>query len=120
MCLTEEKLKCVKLRQDFELKEKDVLRFIYSFAGDLNDVNKRTEILDLFVDKIYVYEDKLVITFHYTADKQELNYEETQKMIESKKYLNDMLDRSLNPNNASCEMLESIIKTGEEGDSASF
>lgn len=109
--MLKEQIEVEKLREKFELTESQVLKFIHSFAGDLNDVRKRTEILDLFVDKIYVYLDKLVITFHYTADKQELNYEETSKIIENRVTMERLLDRPFEEKEVSKETLDSMLDT---------
>ena len=51
--------------------------------------------LDIFVDKVYIYRDKMVVTFHFTDDRQELSYEETLEMIENHKYLMDFFNNPL-------------------------
>ena len=51
-----------------------------------NEEVKR-RVLDIFVDKIYIYEDGMTITFHFLDDKQELSYEDIIEMIDNHAYL---------------------------------
>lgn len=44
---------------------------MYAHA-DFDDEETRNCILEYFVDKIYVYNDRLVITFYYSEDKTEI------------------------------------------------
>ncbi len=72
--------------------------------------------LDIFVDKIYVCREKIVITFHFTDDKQELSYEDTLEMIENHKYLMDCVndpEALVVDNHTIAEMKESILSGGD-------
>ena len=48
--------------------------------------------LEFFVNKIYVYPDKLVMTFYYSEDQRELPFEETIRLIETRQRLIDMVN----------------------------
>lgn len=45
------------------------------FAMDFSDPSMREEVLEYFVDKIYLYDDKLVITSWYSKDKTEITWD---------------------------------------------
>ena len=56
------------------------------------DEDARRYVLDIFVDKVYLYEDSMIVTFHFIDDKQELSYDETLEMIENHAYLVDSVN----------------------------
>lgn len=90
--LLEEQIASEELREKCDIKFGTILKFFDSFIGDFDDEKVRRYILDIFVDKVYVYKDKIIITFHYTDDRQELSYEETLKMIKNHEYLMDCVN----------------------------
>lgn len=62
---------------------RNMLRFYDGIVGDFDDEELRQFIFDHIVDKIYLHEEKMVITFRISDDTQELSYEETLGKIES-------------------------------------
>lgn len=53
--------------------ECSIQKYFDSYAhADFDDEETRNNILEYFVDKIYVFSDRLVITFYYSEDKTEL------------------------------------------------
>ena len=68
-------------RKKHSLQLSTIVKFLDGFIGDINDADTRRKLLDFFVDKIYVYPDKLVLSFYYSDDKRELPFEETAKLI---------------------------------------
>ena len=91
------------------------MKFFESFVGNLDNKQLREYVLDIFVDKIYAYKDKMVITFHFTDDKQELSYEDTLEMIENHKYLMDCVndpEAHIVDSPAAAKMMESIASVG--------
>lgn len=68
-------------RKKHSLQLSTIVKFLDGFVGDINDADTRRKLLELFVDKIYVYPDKLVLSFYYSDDKRELPFEETAKLI---------------------------------------
>lgn len=75
--LLKEQIEAEELREKYDIKLDDIVKFFESFVGNLDDKKLREYVLDIFVDKIYVYKERMVITFHFTDDKQELSYEDT-------------------------------------------
>ena len=69
-----------------------IVRFLNSFVGDINDPDTCRKLLEFFVNKIYVYPDKLVMTFYYSEDQRELPFEETIRLIETRQRLIDMVN----------------------------
>ena len=102
-------------RKKYALKQEDILRYLDSFVGDINNPDTRRHLLDSFIDKIYVFPDKLVITFHYTDDRRELPFEEMKQLIENSRTIESMLgDYQGTPTEAAAKMRESLLN-GLEG-----
>ncbi len=81
-----------RLRKDAELKVTDIIRFFYSFAGNLDDPKNRKKLLDILIEKIYVYEEEVVITFYFSQDQRILNIQETMEMINNRKKILEYFD----------------------------
>lgn len=64
------------------------LAYFYQKRRSLAEEVRRC-VLDIFVDRVYIYKDKMIITFHFTDDRWELSYAETLEMIENHEYLMD-------------------------------
>lgn len=94
-------------RQKYDLKLNDILRFLDSFVGDINNPDTRRKLLDSLIDKIYVYPDKLAMTFHYSDDRRELPFEETVQFIKNRQTILSILD-NYQPANDSAEIFESL------------
>ena len=88
----EDQLKAERLRQKCQIELKDIVRYFEGFSGNLSDRQVRQRVLDIFVDKIIVYCDKIVISMYYDQDKLELPIGETINLIENRKRLIDMVD----------------------------
>jgi site-specific DNA recombinase len=113
--MLKEQIEAEELREKYDIKLDDIVKFFESFVGNLDDKQLREYVLDIFVDKIYVYRDTMVITFHFTDDKQELSYEDTLEMIENHKYLMDCVndpETHVVDSPAAAKMMESIISKG--------
>ncbi len=78
-------------QKKFALKRSDILKFLDSFAGDLHNPETRQRLLDSLIDKIYVYPDKLVITFRYSDDRRELPFEEMEQLLANSRTIESML-----------------------------
>lgn len=79
-------------RKKCDLTLNDIVRFLDSLIGDINDPDTRRKLLDFFVDKIYIYPDKMVLTFCYSDDQRELPFEDTIEFIDNRQRLLDMID----------------------------
>ncbi len=111
-------------RRKFDLKKSDVLRFLDSFAGDLDNPETRQHLLDGLIDKIYVYPDKLVMTFHYSSDRQELPFEEMEQLLANSRTIESMLGEYREaPTETTIKMRESLLgesDKNEKGDPPDF
>ena len=79
-------------RKKCDLTLNTIVKFLSSLVGDINNPDTRHRLLDFFVDKIYVYPDKMVLTFYYTDDRRELPFEETVRLIDNRKKIVDMMN----------------------------
>lgn len=51
--------------------------------ADFDDEDTRNQVLEYFVDKIYVYNDRLVITWYYSDDKTSINLDALTEITET-------------------------------------
>ena len=80
----EEELDRERERKKYSLQFDTVLRFLDSFARD--NVGKHI-IFDIFIDKIYVFKDKIAVTFHYNDDRREMATSDIIEMINNNRRL---------------------------------
>ena len=111
-------------RKKFALKRSDILRFLDSFAGDLDNPETQRRLLDSLIDKIYVYPDRLVITFRYSDDRRELPFEEMEQLLANSRTIESMLGEYREaPTEATTKMRESLLgesDKSEKGESPDF
>ena len=50
--------------------------------GDINDIEYRKKLIDTFIYKVYVYDDKLLIIYNYTNRETQVNEEELIDYVE--------------------------------------
>lgn len=79
-------------RKKCDLTLNTIVKFLSSLVGDINNPDTRHRLLDFFVDKIYVYPDKMVLTFYYTDDRRELPFEETVRLIDNRQKILDIMN----------------------------
>ncbi len=104
-------------RKKFALKRSDILRFLDSFAGDLDNPETRRRLLDSLIDKIYVYPDRLVITFHYSDDRRELAFEEMEQLLANSRTIESMLGEYREaPTEATAKMRESLLGESDKSE----
>ena len=51
--------------------------------ADFDDEDTRNRVLEYFVDKIYVYNDRLVITWYYSDDKTSIDLDALTEITET-------------------------------------
>ena len=69
-----EAIKTVKLKQALAEDENSIKNDFEMYAkADFDDEDTRNRVLDCFADKIYVYNDRLVITWYYSEDKTSID-----------------------------------------------
>ena len=70
----EEAIETEKIKQVLVADEYSIQKYFNIYANsNFDDERTRNTILEYFVDKIYVYNDRLVITFYYSDDKTEID-----------------------------------------------
>lgn len=79
-------------RKKCDLTLNTIVKFLSSLVGDINNPDTRRRLLEFFIDKIYVYPDKMVLTFYYTDDRRELPFEETVRLIDNRKKILDIMN----------------------------
>lgn len=99
-------------RKKYDLKLKDIVKYLEVFFGDIKDPENRQKLLEFLVDKIIVDNDKLTVTLHFTGDNRELSYDDTMELIKGRKAINDALDGNIpevteSLNNAAKSLLDS-------------
>ena len=101
-------------RKKCDLTLKDVIKFLNSIVGNVNDPDTRHKLLEFFIDKIYVYPDKMAMTFHFSDERRELPFEETEQLIDSQQKIFSLMNGQSNPENVPAGMFESLIGNEEE------
>lgn len=79
-------------RKKCDLTLNTIVKFLSSLVGDINNPDTRRRLLEFFIDKIYVYPDKMVLTFYYTDDRRELPFEETVRLIDNRQKILDIMN----------------------------
>ena len=79
-------------RKKCDLTLNTIVKCLSSLVGDITNPDTRRRLLEFFIDKIYVYPDKMVLTFYYTDDRRELPFEETVRLIDNRKKILDMMN----------------------------
>ena len=82
-------------RKKYDLQLHHVVKYLESFFGDVKEKENRERLLDILIDKIYIDDDKLTATLHFTDDKRELPYKETMEMIEGRRKLIEMIEQPM-------------------------
>lgn len=104
-----------KLKQEYQLRLEDIVKYFDSFVGNLEDEDIRRRVLDIFVEKIYTYPDKLVVVFHFDEDKREIPFEETKMIIQNQKNIMSMIDNDYEVSSGGLtDSMKSIIADGED------
>lgn len=101
-------------RKKCSLTLSDIIKFLNNIIGDVSTPDARSKLLDIFVDKIYIYPDKLMITFFYSDDRRELPFVETERLIDNQQSILSMLNGQYDPDNVPIDMLSSLIGSDEE------
>ena len=76
-------LAAAKLREDLGLKKKHILYFLLRFV-DMDYTNEacQKQLIKIFVNSVFVYDDKVVITFNYSDDDRTITLKEIDAGIQ--------------------------------------
>lgn len=70
-------LEAAKLREDLGLKKEHILYFLHRFAEmDVSDEKSQKQLIETFVNSVFVYDDKVVLTFNYSGDDRTITLHE--------------------------------------------
>lgn len=73
----EDEIKLSKVDNSLKLTREHILFFLIKFRdADLNDPACRQRLFDTFVNSIYVYDDKIILTFNYSGDGRQITLQE--------------------------------------------
>ena len=70
-------LAAAKLKENLGLKKEHILFFLYQFADmDLKDIDCQKRLIKTFVNSVFVYDDKVILTFNYSSDQRTITLNE--------------------------------------------
>ena len=70
-------LAAAKLKEDLGLKKEHIVFFLHQFADmDYGDVACQKRLIKTFVNSVFVYDDKVVLTFNYSGDRRTMTLKE--------------------------------------------
>ena len=70
-------LAAAKLKEDLGLKKEHIVFFLHQFAGmDYADVDCQKRLVKTFLNSVFVYDDKVILTFNYSGDNRTITLHE--------------------------------------------
>ena len=76
-------LEAAKLREDLGLKKEHILYFLHRFAEmDVSDEKCQKQLIETFVNSVFVYDDKVVLTFNYSGDDRTITLNEIDARLQ--------------------------------------
>lgn len=70
-------LAAAKLKQDLGLKKEHIVYFLHRFSAmDCHDRNCQKQLIRAFLNSVFVYDDKVVLTFNYSGDDRTITLRE--------------------------------------------
>ena len=70
-------LAAAKLKEDLGLKKEHIVFFLHQFAGmDYSDIDCQKRLIKTFLNAVFVYDDKVVLTFNYSGDERTITLHE--------------------------------------------
>ena len=76
-------LASAKLKEDLGLKKEHIVFFLHQFVGmDYTDINCQKRLIKTFLNAVFVYDDKIVLTFNYSGDNRTITLHEIDAGLE--------------------------------------
>lgn len=70
-------LTAAKLKEDLSLKKEDILEFLHQFTKmDYTDLESQKRLIKTFINSVFVYDDKVILTFNYSGDMRTITIKE--------------------------------------------
>ena len=71
-----------ELTASFKLEKDHILYFLHQFRSmDYSDRNCQRKLVDTFVNAIFIFDDKITLTFNYTSSRNTVTLTETQEAV---------------------------------------
>jgi len=72
-------LAAAKLKENLGLKKEHILFFLHQLADmDLQDIDCQKRLIKTFVNSVFVYDDKVILTFNYSSDQRTITLKEIE------------------------------------------
>ncbi len=76
-------LASAKLKQNLSLTKEHIFYFLKCFANlDYTDLNCQKQLIKTFLNSVFVYDDKVVLTFNYSGDDRTITLKEIDGGLE--------------------------------------
>ena len=70
-------LAAAKLKEDLALKKEHIVFFLHQFAEmDYSDIECQKRLIKIFLNSVFVYDDKVILTFNYSGDNRTITLHE--------------------------------------------
>ena len=69
---------------------------------DADDADVRKKLIETFINSVYIYEDRIMIAFNYSGDRNTLTLEEIKKAATCEEFASDHLSRG---DRSTCELI---------------
>ena len=80
-----------------ELAKDQILQWLQQIKNlDLDDLRVQRQVVDCFVNSIYLFDDKLIINFNFGDETRQVTLQEVQEMIKTKENEKKQMARCLN------------------------
>lgn len=80
-----------------ELAKDQILQWLQQIKNlDLDDLRVRRQVVDCFVNSIYLFDEKLIINFNFGDETRQVTLQEVQEMIKTKENEKKQIARCLN------------------------
>lgn len=85
-------LEAEQMRQRCQLQLSDIVKYMDSIGGDVNDPSTQQRILDEYVERVIVTEDTIEVIMHYTQKRRVMAIKDTSKMVENQQRILGMFN----------------------------
>lgn len=79
-------------RQKYALKPEHVVKYLECYMGSMAEPSLRDKVLGYLVDRIYLYDDKIIINCYYSEDAREVSFEEFNAQIANREHIEYLLN----------------------------
>lgn len=80
-------------RQKYELTFEQILRFLDTIFGDIDNAEQFTKIMDMFIAKIYVtLDNKMIFLFYYSDDQREVDIKDMEEALDRNREINEIMN----------------------------